>query len=86
MGTVTKLLSDGVSGNSTAFDTLYQLLYAELRGMAHSRIRRSGDLTLLDTTSLVHEAFLRFENKGELAEQGVAFDDAISCRRDHAAS
>lgn len=65
MGDVTRLLSAGVSGNSAAFDALYEMLYAELRRLAHARIRRSGDLTLLDTTSLVHEAFLRFEKNGD---------------------
>jgi RNA polymerase sigma factor (TIGR02999 family) len=29
-------------------------------------VRRSGELTLLDTTSLVHESYLRFEKSGAL--------------------
>jgi RNA polymerase sigma factor (TIGR02999 family) len=61
MSQITTLLSDLAGGRPDAFDELYQLLYAELHQLAHSRVRRAGDLTLLDTTSLVHEAYLRFE-------------------------
>ena len=61
MGQVTALLSTKVAGGTEAFDQLYRLLYAELRQLAHTRVRRAGDLTLLDTTSLVHEAYLRLE-------------------------
>src|SRR5580700_4860304 len=32
--------------------------------LAHSRLRRSGPCTLLDTTVLVHEAYLRFQRAG----------------------
>lgn len=45
---------------------LYDLLYAELRRLAHSRMRRSGDITLLDTTALVHESYLRLEKSGSI--------------------
>jgi RNA polymerase sigma factor (TIGR02999 family) len=64
MGQVTTLLSSLAKGNSDAFGELYALLYPELHRLAHSRVRRSSDMTLLDTTSLVHEAYLRFENVG----------------------
>ena len=50
-----------------AFDQLFHLLYADLRQMARARLRRSGRLTLLDTTGLVHEAYLRLLSAGSLA-------------------
>ena len=50
-----------------AFDQLFHLLYADLRQLAHARLRRSGRLTLLDTTGLVHEAYLRLLSAGSLA-------------------
>lgn len=34
-------------------------LYRELRQLARQRLRRSGPLTLLDTTALVHEGWLK---------------------------
>jgi len=64
MGQVTSLLSAIGQGERGALGELYALLYPELHRLAHSRVRRSGDLTLLDTTSLVHESFLRFEKSG----------------------
>ena len=64
MGQVTSLLSAIGQGEPEALGQLYELLYPELHRLAHSRVRRSGDMTLLDTTSLVHESFLRFESSG----------------------
>ena len=64
MGQVTLLLSAIGQGERDALGKLYGLLYPELHRLAHSRVRRSGDMTLLDTTSLVHESFLRFEKSG----------------------
>ena len=40
--------------------------YPELRRMAHSKMRREDTWTLLDTTSLVHESFLRLSARGDL--------------------
>jgi len=64
MGQVTLLLSAIGQGEPEALGALFALLYPELRRLAHSRVRRSGALTLLDTTSLVHESFLRLEKSG----------------------
>ena len=66
MGQVTILLNAIGQGESNALGELYALLYPELHRLAHSRVRRSGELTLLDTTSLVHESYLRFEKSGAL--------------------
>lgn len=66
MGQVTSLLSAIGQGERDALGELYGLLYPELHRLAHSRVRRSGDLTLLDTTSLVHESYLRLERSGSL--------------------
>ena len=67
MRQVTSLLSAIGQGERAALGELYELLYPELHRLAHSRVRRSGDLTLLDTTSLVHESYLRFEKSGAVA-------------------
>ena len=49
------------AGEPAAIDQVVALLYDELHRLAHSRLRRSPESTLLDTTSLVHEAYLRFQ-------------------------
>lgn len=46
---------------------LFPALYAELRRLARSRLAGGGRHTLLDTSALVHEAFLRMQRNGELA-------------------
>lgn len=63
---VVGLLAAVRRGDPSAADELFGLLYPDLRQLAHSRLRRSGSLTLLDTTSLVHEAYLRLFKAGTL--------------------
>jgi RNA polymerase sigma factor (TIGR02999 family) len=65
-GHVVELLAAIRRGEPGATDALFSLLYPDLRQMAHARLRRSGHLTLLDTTGLVHEAYLRLFNAGTL--------------------
>ncbi len=61
MSEITRLLRAASAGDQPAADQAFALLYADLQRMAHGRMRRSGDLTLLDTTALVHESWLRFQ-------------------------
>ena len=58
------LLQEASAGDSRAADKVISLLYRELHHLARSRLRRSGELTLLDTTSLVHESYLRIQQSG----------------------
>jgi RNA polymerase sigma factor (TIGR02999 family) len=59
MSQVTVLLDAARRGEAGAMDQLFGLLYDDLHQLAHARLRRSGTLTLLDTTALVHESYLR---------------------------
>lgn len=59
MSEITLLLRAAGAGDREAADRAFALLYADLRRLAHSRLRRSGEMTLLDTSALVHESFLR---------------------------
>ena len=45
---------------------LFSALYDDLRRMAHARLQRNEPITLLDTTSLVHETFLRVQQTGRV--------------------
>jgi RNA polymerase sigma factor (TIGR02999 family) len=49
-----------------AADRLFEMMYAELRRLARARLRAGGRDTLLDTSSLVHESYLRFAGAGQL--------------------
>lgn len=66
MSEITTLLRAASTGDSQAAEQVVSLLYGELRRLAHSRLRRSGDMTLLDTTALVHESYLRIQRAGDL--------------------
>ena len=56
---VTLLLQQLSNGNRNAMDKLLPLVYTQLRDMAHlQRLRWQGEETL-NTTALVHEAYLR---------------------------
>lgn len=48
-----------MDGGNEATQELFSALYNDLRRLAHARLRRNEPITLLDTTSLVHETFLR---------------------------
>ncbi len=63
---LTVLLARMQGGDKTARDALFAAAYQELRRLAHSRLRDGGRNTVLDTTALVHDSYLRFVQTGEL--------------------
>jgi RNA polymerase sigma factor (TIGR02999 family) len=65
-GDLTDLIRRAQSGESAALRGVFDATYQELREMARARLRRSSPDTMLDTTSLVHEAYLRFANANRL--------------------
>jgi len=83
MSEITVLLQQVNSGDAGARQRLYTLLYDELHALARSRLRRSETLTLLDTTALVHESYLRFLDARRIsfADRGRFFAFAASIMR-----
>jgi RNA polymerase sigma factor (TIGR02999 family) len=74
MGQLTDLLGRIQGGDAAARDALFAAAYAELHRLAQGRLRHGGRSTLLDTTGLVHESYLRFARAGALrAEDRRAF-------------
>jgi RNA polymerase sigma factor (TIGR02999 family) len=69
---VTRLLSDWSNGDRRALDELLPLVYEELRHLANAYLRRERDGHTLQSTALVHEAFLRLVNQHEVQWQGRA--------------
>jgi RNA polymerase sigma factor (TIGR02999 family) len=65
MSDISSLLKAAAAGDRQAADQAFALLYADLQRMAHSRMSRSGNMTMLDTTALVHESWLRFQGAHE---------------------
>jgi RNA polymerase sigma factor (TIGR02999 family) len=74
MSRLTELLGQLEAGVPQARDALFTAAYTELHRLARTRLRNGGRNTVLDTTCLVHETYLRFVNAGELrAEDRRAF-------------
>lgn len=58
-GEVTRLLDAWRGGDAEAFNRLLPILYDDLKRIARSHARRLRPGNTLDTTGLVHEAYLR---------------------------
>ncbi|MEZ6121144.1 MAG: ECF-type sigma factor [Pirellulaceae bacterium] len=59
MGELTRILERAESGDPVAIDELLPLVYNELRQLARSKLSRESPNQSLQTTELVHEAYLR---------------------------
>lgn len=58
-GQITAILADWRGGNQAALDRLLPLVYDELRRLASGYMRGERSNHMLQTTALVHEAYLR---------------------------
>ena len=63
---LTDLIRRAQGGDEAALGLVFDATYDELRRLAHARLSKGGRGTLLDTTSLVHESYLRLANAGQL--------------------
>jgi RNA polymerase sigma factor (TIGR02999 family) len=68
-GEITQLLVRVNDGDRAARDALFALAYGELKKLAHVRLYQGGRGDVLDTTVLVHEAYIRFIQSGELRSE-----------------
>jgi RNA polymerase sigma factor (TIGR02999 family) len=83
MGELTALLMLANAGDEAARERLFAVAYEDLRIQARARLRNGGRNTLLDTTALVHESFLRFLQAGKLSgtDRGHFFSYAAKVMR-----
>jgi RNA polymerase sigma factor (TIGR02999 family) len=63
---LTDLLQRAQDGDDAAFREIFDATYQDLHRLARQRLSHGGRGTLLDTTALVHESFVRFANAGNL--------------------
>jgi len=80
MGEVTLLLRAISDGDAGAFDRLVPLVYDELRRIAHGHLRRQRPGGTLDTTGLVHEAYLKLAEQSGLDLRDRGHFLAVSAR------
>jgi len=59
MPDLTTLLAAARDGDADAAGQAFSLLYEDLRRLARARLRQHQAMTLLDTTSLVHESYMK---------------------------
>jgi len=64
---LTQLIHQAQQGDAGAVDVLFTAVYADLRRLARARLRPGGRHTYLDTSALVHEAYLRFAEALQLS-------------------
>ena len=64
---ITELLLAWSSGDDRALDRLTPVVYDELRRIARSQLRRERGPQTLQTTALVHEAYLRLVNQNRVS-------------------
>ncbi len=64
--TIESLIEQVNAGTPGARERLFAAAYGELRKLARARLYDGGRNTVLDTTALVHESYLRFAASGRL--------------------
>lgn len=69
---VTQLLKAASDGQPNALGDLLPLVYDELRRIAHGQLRRERQNHTLNTTALVHEAYLKLIDQSEVSWQNRA--------------
>ena len=68
------------AGNRAVYDELFPLVYAELRRVAAREMRREKPGRTLQTTALVHEAYLRLLKNASLSFENRAHFLGIAAR------
>ena len=77
---VTQLLADWRNGNDAALTELTPLIYEDLRGLAHRYMSGQRADHTLQTTALVHEAYLRLADQTNPNWQTRAHFFAVAAR------
>lgn len=77
---VTRLLQEWSAGRRDAFDQLFPLVYDELRRLAAQHLRRERQRGPLQTTALVHEAYLKLVQQHDVHCENRAHFFGIAAR------
>jgi RNA polymerase sigma factor (TIGR02999 family) len=77
---VSRLLDQWRAGDAAALDEIFPLVYEELRALAANRLRSEPAGHTLQTTALVHEAYLRLVGKSRAQVRDRAHFFAIAAQ------
>lgn len=76
---ITHLLESASDGDADAFDRVFHVVYEELRRLAR-QVRRGRASETMNTTALVHEAYMRLLPSRDLAWEGRSHFMAVAAR------
>lgn len=77
---LTGLLLEWAEGDKAALDRLTPLVYEEIRRIAHRYVQREREGHTLQTTALVHEAYLRLAGSQNVAWQNRSHFFAVTAQ------
>jgi RNA polymerase sigma factor (TIGR02999 family) len=77
---ITTLLKEAQAGERDAFEEVMPHVYDELRRIAHQRLMKHRPSQTLNTTALVHEAYLRLVDQTQADWQDRAHFFAVASR------
>lgn len=75
---ITQILQQWSDGDQAALDALIPFVYEELRRLAHRALRRKSNQASVQTTELVHEAYLRLAEANSISWQNRTHFFAVS--------
>jgi RNA polymerase sigma factor (TIGR02999 family) len=75
---ITELLAAWRAGEAGASERLFSLVYGELHGLARRQVRRMAPGQRLDSTALLHEAYLELCDRSELTWKDRAHFFAVA--------
>lgn len=79
-GEITRLVAEWSNGNQAALDRLAPIVYDELRRIASDYMRSERPGHMLQTTALVHEAYLRLMGRQQVSVRSRAEFFAIAAQ------
>ncbi|HSS22425.1 MAG TPA: sigma-70 family RNA polymerase sigma factor [Pyrinomonadaceae bacterium] len=77
---VTELIVDWRNGNEEAFDSLFAVVYEELRRLASGYMRGERSDHTLQTTALVHEAYMKLVRQSDSPVQNRVHFFAVAAK------
>lgn len=78
MPNITQILQKWSEGDETSLDALIPLVYQELRRLAHRALAKNSSNNTVQTTALVHEAYIRLINVRQVNWQDRVHFYAVS--------
>lgn len=77
---VTQLLKNVQQGSEEAYDTLFPLVYEQLKKLAFSQLQKERDDITISKTELVHEVYIKMVNQQEVVFESRNHFMAIASR------